>query len=48
MHENEFHGFVEVVFQSRVILLLHIIKRYSVFTFILIFKEKESKMRKIV
>lgn len=31
MHENKLHGFVEVVFQSNVILLPHVAKGHGVF-----------------
>ena len=31
MHENKLHGFVEVVFQSRVILFPHVAKSHGIF-----------------
>ena len=31
MYENKLHGFVEIVFQSRVILLPHVAKGHGIF-----------------
>ena len=30
MHENKLHGFVEIVFQSRVILFLHVAESHGI------------------